>query len=141
LTYLDHDLGPDGASRAPGHPVTTQRTPSGASTPPMLDLQRLAGNAAVSQAIKSGQFDSEVPVQRLAGDTMEEEEEETAEVGEEAGEEASEEAGEDTGDMQDELDEEADEEEEEDDVEEEAVDEQEEEAEEEQEEAEEEEAV
>ncbi|MDE3203642.1 MAG: hypothetical protein KGQ66_05405 [Acidobacteriota bacterium] len=139
MTYLDHDLGPDGASRAPGHPVTTQRTPSGASTPPMLDLQRLAGNAAVSQAIKSGQFDSEVPVQRLDGDTMEEEEEEIEDA--EETEEAGEEAGEDTGDIQDELDEEADEEEEEDDVEEEAVDEQEEEAEEEQEEAEEEEAV
>ncbi len=139
MTYLDHDLGPDGVSRAPGRPVTTQRTPSGASTPPMLDLQRLAGNAAVSQAIRSGQFDSEVPVQRLAGDTMEEEEEEEAE--EEVAEDETEDTGEDTGDIQDELEEEADEEEGEDDAEDEAVDEQEEAAEEEQEEAEEEEAV
>lgn len=131
MTYLDHDLGPDGASRAPGRPVTTQRTPSGASTPPMLDLQRLAGNAAVSQAIKSGQFDSELPVQRLEGETAEDETED---------EHDSDETAEDTGDVQEELDEEADEEEEEDDVEEEAVDEQEEEAEEEQEEDDEEEA-
>ncbi len=141
MTYLDHDLGPDGVSRAPGRPVTTQRTPSGASTPPMLDLQRLAGNAAVSQAIRSGQFDSEVPVQRLAGDTMEEEEEEEEEAEEEVAEDETEDTGEDTGDIQDELEEEADEEEGEDDAEDEAVDEQEEAAEEEQEEAEEEEAV
>jgi hypothetical protein len=79
LSYLDHDVAPDGARRAPQRPVTSQRTSAGSSAPPMLDLQRLAGNAAVSQAIRSGQFDS-TPVQRLPAEatdtdeTMDEEE-------------------------------------------------------------------
>lgn len=65
MTYIDHDLGPQGPSRAPAKPVTTQRTPAGAHSP-LLDLQRLAGNAAVSGAVRDGRFDSSVPVQRLA---------------------------------------------------------------------------
>jgi hypothetical protein len=77
LTYLEHDLGHEGPTR----PVTTQRTPAGGPAAPMLDLQRLAGNAAVSQAIKSGRFDSDVPVQRLDDDTetTEDTEEESSE--------------------------------------------------------------
>ena len=78
MAYLDHDIGPDGASRATGRPV--QRTPAQS---PVLDLQRLAGNAAVSQVMKSRRSDSTVPVQRIddedASESMEEEEEEVQE--------------------------------------------------------------
>lgn len=94
MSYIDHDLGPDGPTRAPVKPVTTQRTPSGAQ-PPLLDLQRLAGNAAVSGAIRRGQLDPSLSVQRVQADEEEETEgyENDTEVAQEA-EQATEEAGE-----------------------------------------------
>ena len=64
MTYLDRDLGPDGPTHAPAKPVTTQRTPA-AAPPPLLDLQRLAGNAAVTQAVKSGRFEPDLSIQRI----------------------------------------------------------------------------
>lgn len=68
MSYIDHDLAPEGARRAPARPVTAQRSPAGAQSP-LLDLQRLAGNAAVTSAIRSGRFDADLPVQRLEDDT------------------------------------------------------------------------
>lgn len=82
MTYLDHELGPDGPTRAPAEPVTTQRTPA-----PLMDLQRLAGNAAVTQAIKSGRFDPDLPVQRIEADEEIEDIEAEAEQDEEVAEE------------------------------------------------------
>ncbi len=82
MSYIDHDRGPEVAG--PSRPVTAQRTPSG-DQHPLLDLQRQAGNAAVTSAIKSGQFGSTLPVQRLddaaesAGPEEEEAEEEATE--------------------------------------------------------------
>jgi hypothetical protein len=72
MTYIDHDLGPEVPARAPAPPVTTQRTQAS----PLLDLQRLAGNSAVSQAVKSGTFDPALPIQRLEGEGGESDEEE-----------------------------------------------------------------
>jgi hypothetical protein len=75
MAYLDHDLGPEGATRVPDRPI--QRT---TAQPPVLDLQRLAGNAAVSQAIKSGTFAPNIPIQREDDpEAMEAEEEEVQE--------------------------------------------------------------
>jgi hypothetical protein len=74
MAYLDHDLGPD-STRGPDRPVQRTQTSS-----PVLDLQRLAGNAAVSQAMQSGRFGSSVTVQR-----QEEEDEAEKETEEEAG--------------------------------------------------------
>ena len=88
MAYLDHDLGPESATRAPERPV--QRTQA---SPPLLDLQRLAGNAAVTQAVKSGRFDPDLPIQRIDDPaSMEEEEAEVQE--EEAAGETGEEAAE-----------------------------------------------
>ena len=115
MTYLDHDLGPEGPSRAPGGPVITQRTPANPATSPMLDLQRLAGNAAVSQAIKNGQFDS-TPVQRLEeGATLDED---TDDVGDEELETGAEESAEEdeTEDLATDLEEEEAEEEQQEDA-------------------------
>ena len=84
MAYLDHDLGPEGATRAPDRPI--QRTPAQS---PVLDLQRLAGNAAVSQAMKNGTF---LPVQREDDPEAMEEEEEKVQEEEQAeagGEEAA----------------------------------------------------
>ncbi len=92
MTYLDRQVGNEGPSRAPSRPVTTQRTPAG--SPPLLDLQRLAGNAAVNQAIRSGQFDPGLPVQRLdesAADDLDAEDEEEAAAEEKKEEEEEEE--------------------------------------------------
>ena len=68
MAQFDHDLGPEGPSPTRTRPVTAPRTPAGTTGAPLLDLQRLAGNAAVSQAVQSGRFDSGLPVQRLAED-------------------------------------------------------------------------
>lgn len=74
MAYLDHDLGPEG-TRGPDRPIQRRQASS-----PVLDLQRLAGNAAVSQAIQSGRFGSTV-VQREGEDEEEKElEEEESEV-------------------------------------------------------------
>ena len=75
MAQFDHDLGPEGPSTARTRPVAAQRTPAGSSGAPLLDLQRLAGNAAVSQAVQSGRFDSSLPVQRLATELDENESE------------------------------------------------------------------
>jgi len=87
LSYLEHDMGSE-SSRTVERPVT-QRTPAGSTPAPLLDLQRLAGNAAVSHAIQSGRFDS-TTVQREpegAGGSEEEEfEAEEAEANEELAE-------------------------------------------------------
>jgi hypothetical protein len=98
LTYLEHDLGPDGANRAPARPVPAQRTPAGA---PLLDLQRLAGNAAVSQAMKTGRLGQDVPVQRLEEDTEDSSEEEMTELDTEDDTEA--ELGDETGEEEEET--------------------------------------
>ena len=99
MTYLDHDLGPEGPSRS-HRPVNTQRTPA-AGQAPLLDLQRLAGNAAVSSAVKSGRFDSSVPVQRLDEDAADEEFAEEEAASEEVNAEEAE-AAEQQEDMQEE---------------------------------------
>ena len=62
---MEYDLAPNGPTRTTPRPVTAQRTPAQGNQAPLLDLQRLAGNAAVSSAVKSGRFDSSVPVQRI----------------------------------------------------------------------------
>lgn len=90
MTYLEHDLGPEGPTRTPNPPVTTQRIPTDSRSGPVLDLQRLAGNAAVSQAIKTGRLDGGLPVQRLDDEEETGEEEGAQEAG---GEEAVEEEG------------------------------------------------
>ena len=78
MAYLDHDLGPEGTTRSPERPI--QRT---AAQSPVLDLQRLAGNAAVSQAMKSGSF-APTTIQREGEDEEDKMGEEEA-GGEEAG--------------------------------------------------------
>ena len=103
MSYLDHDMAPEGARRAPQRSVTTQRTSSGSSASPMLDLQRLAGNGAVSQAIRSGQFDS-TPVQRLPEETKDTDEEVDEEEMEEGADEFEAEA--ESEDLEGELEEE-----------------------------------
>lgn len=87
---MEYDLAPNGPTRTPPRPVTAQRTSTDRPAP-LLDLQRLAGNAAVSSAVKSGRFDSSLPVQRLEDDQEavdEEFEEENAESEEVNAEEA-----------------------------------------------------
>jgi hypothetical protein len=101
LTYLEHDLGPDGANRAPARPVPAQRTPAGAPSAPLLDLQRLAGNAAVSQAMKTGRLGQDVPVQRVEEDTEDSSEEEMTELDTEDDTEA--EVADETGDEEEET--------------------------------------
>ena len=75
MSYLDHDLGPD-TNRSPERPIQRKQASS-----PVLDLQRLAGNAAVSQAIQRGQFGSSIAVQRE--EESDEESEAESEVDEE----------------------------------------------------------
>ena len=75
MSYFDHDTVAEGPARA--RPASVQRATGGASND-LLDLQRSAGNAAVSQAIQSGRFDSGVAVQREEGESAEDEQEEKA---------------------------------------------------------------
>ena len=72
MAYLDHDLGPEG-TRGPDRPIQRRQASS-----PVLDLQRLAGNAAVSQAMQGGRFGSTV-VQREGEDEEKEDEEQAGE--------------------------------------------------------------
>lgn len=94
MSYIDHDLGPEVSG--PARPVTAQRTAAG-NQPPLLDLQRLAGNAAVTSAIQSGRFDADLPIQRLDDDLEDEiegNEEETSELLDQTAEMEEEEVGE-----------------------------------------------